>query len=132
MSGSLFLFTFSLKEWSLHGSILVTHMNIIKVMYMASVSIICKLSHVMFMVVTSNTLATLHIPASPLVCKDTEENQLYDCNNNCAQDYYTVSFCETDAQYIHISCFMSRLYIHSVSLCESHMVITVYSVVPSL
>ena len=94
-------------------------------MYMVSVSIMCKLSHIMFMVVTSNTFTTLHIPASPLVCKDTEENQLYECNDNCAQDYYTVSFCETYAQSIHISRFISQLYFHSMSLCECYMVITV-------
>ena len=115
----------------LHGSILVTYMKITKVMYMTSVNNMCRLSQVMFMVLTSNTFDTLHIHASPLVCKDTEDNQLYECNDNCAQDYYTVSFCETDAQSIHISCFISQLYFHSVSLCECHMVITVYSVVLS-
>ena len=74
---------------------------------MASVSIMCKLSHVMSTVVTSNTFAALHISASSPVCEYTEGNQLYKCHNNCVQDYYTFGLSEADIQSTHILHFVS-------------------------
>ena len=66
-------------------------MNIIKVMYMASVSIMCRLGHVMSTVFTWNTFA-----ASSPVCEYTKDDQLYKCFNKCAYNQHTFDFLEAD------------------------------------